>query len=436
LTELPVQDLFGPAMWYRVALPELLPAVSKVLYLDIDTIVLDRLAPLWELDLHGHLLAAVTNVPMPWHVHRASELGLDPSHYFNSGVLLMNLDLMRRQDFATQLTDCVRTSADSLLWPDQDALNLMSAGRRLELHPRWNCMNSFRSNRSTAASLFGEDALDEALRAPAIRHFEGPGANKPWHLLHDRQEQRLYAQHRGATPWPTYRPEGARYQPDRDNVHSSGRPDSMGYMLSELPARLEALAAEVNRSHPQRVLDYGCAEVPYRHIFADSVEYLAADLPGNPQATITLNPDGSLPLADDSVDAVLSTQVLEHVSHPGLYLRECRRVLRSGGHLLLSTHGFMLYHPDPVDLWRWTSAGLREQVTQAGFQITRLEGIMGPTASGLQLFQDGLLLRLPARLRPAFVFLVQRLIALVDRHEPAERRDQNALVFAVVAEKR
>jgi hypothetical protein len=95
----------------------------------------------------------------------------------------------------------------------------------------------------------------------------------------------------------------------------------------------------------------------------------------------------------------------------------------------------MVYHPDPVDLWRWTSAGLREQVRRAGFQITRFEGIMGLTASGLQLFQDGLLPRVPARLRPAFVFGVQRLIALADRHEPADRRDQNALVFALVAEK-
>jgi hypothetical protein len=60
---------------------------------------------------------------------------------------------------------------------------------------------------------------------------------------------------------------------------------------------------------------------------------------------------------------------------------------------------------------------------------------MGLTASGLQLFQDGLLPRVPARLRPAFVFGVQRLIALADRHEPADRRDQNALVFALVAEK-
>lgn len=226
-----------------------------------------------------------------------------------------------------------------------------------------------------------------------------------------------------------------RFQANRGDVRVFRRSHPLGYIVRQLPLRLEALARELQCSPGASVLDYGCAELPYRHFFAESVEYLAADLPGNPHATLAINPDGTVPVPDASVDAVLSTQVLEHVEDPRLYLTECHRVLRPGGRMLLSTHGFMPYHPDPVDLWRWTSAGLREEVSRAGLDVVRFEGIMGLTATGLHFLQEGLFTRIPARLQPLFAFVMQSLVAFADRREPARSRERNALVFAVVAEK-
>jgi SAM-dependent methyltransferase len=207
----------------------------------------------------------------------------------------------------------------------------------------------------------------------------------------------------------------------------------LAYIIRELPAGLERIARDLPRPPGMRVLDYGSAEAPYRRLFPDDADYLAADLPGNPVATVEIAPDGSVPVEDESVDVVLSTQVLEHVTSPALYLAECRRVLRPGGRLLLSTHGLMVYHPDPDDYWRWTCAGLERAVGDAGFEVERLEGIMGLGASGLQLFQDSLYWRLPRPVRAPFALVLQSLIALVDRFEDAERRRQNALVFALVA---
>jgi len=225
------------------------------------------------------------------------------------------------------------------------------------------------------------------------------------------------------------------FEPNRGDVRALRRSHPLAYIIRELPDRLEALSRDLHCPSEGRVLDYGCADTPYRHFFPASVDYLAADLSGNPDATVVLNSDGTVPVADESVDVVLSTQVLEHAADPALYLSECQRVLHPGGRMLLSTHGFMVYHPDPVDLWRWTSAGLREVVERAGLTVVRFEGIMGLRASGLQLFQDGLLYQLPRRLRPAFAYVMQRAIAFVDRHEAPQSRDTNALVFALVAEK-
>ncbi len=207
----------------------------------------------------------------------------------------------------------------------------------------------------------------------------------------------------------------------------------LAYIVRALPAALERLTPDLGVPDNGRVLDYGCAEVPYRRFFPAGADYVTADLPGNPQASVELRADGSVPCEDESFDAVLSTQVLEHVDDPGLHLSECHRVLRPGGRLLLSTHGMMLYHPDPVDYWRWTCAGLRRIVEDAGFEITRFEGIMGLTATGLQFTQDSLLGRLPRFLRPALCLFMQALVAFADRFESSESRELNALVFAVVA---
>lgn len=199
---LPTKDFTRKATWYRIFLPELLPEVERLLYLDVDLIVVDSLTPLWSLDLTGSWVGAVTNVFQPNHVHRPAALGLAGPHvYFNAGVLLMNLDEMRRDRRTDALLEFGVSNAERLEWRDQDALNVVLGDRRLELHPRWNCMNSFFLFPRNARVL-GRRALRQALRDPAIRHFEGPDALKPWHPQCEQKLRELYAEHRRGTPWP------------------------------------------------------------------------------------------------------------------------------------------------------------------------------------------------------------------------------------------
>lgn len=203
---LPTRDFTRKATWYRIFLPELLPDVARILHLDSDLIVVRSVAPLWELDLGEHLVAAVTNVLEPEYVDHPATLGIeDPHSYFNAGVLLMNLDAMRRDGSSRALLDHGRRHQP--MWRDQDALNVVLGGRRLELHPRWNAMNIFRFT-DWASAVFGSERLAEARRDPAIRHFEGPGDNKPWHLMCARDDRELYMRHRRRTPWPLVRREG------------------------------------------------------------------------------------------------------------------------------------------------------------------------------------------------------------------------------------
>jgi SAM-dependent methyltransferase len=227
-----------------------------------------------------------------------------------------------------------------------------------------------------------------------------------------------------------------RYVDQRPSDIRAARPwHRYAHHIRELPARLEALSGDLRLAPGDRLLDYGCAELPYRHFFGVDIEFVGADLPGNPHAALELESDGTVPAESGSFDAVMSTQVLEHVADPALYLSEAHRVLRPGGRMLLSTHGVFVYHPDPVDLWRWTGEGLQRIVREAGFEVVRFEGIIGLLPTGLQLVQDALYWKLPRPLRPLFALVMQTLVTLTDRlHQPASRA-MNAQVFALVAQK-
>ena len=202
---LPTSEHVSAPMWFRIDLPELLSGVDRVLYLDGDTLAMDSLESLWETDLGDHLVAAVTNLFMRDEVTRSrpAAVGVPVEKYFNSGVLLMNLERMRRERTTDELRER-GLAAGELLFPDQDVLNAVMAERRLWLHPRWNAMNSILTF-DHAGEAFSDAEVAEARERPGIRHFEGPGRTKPWHRDCDFPHRELYFEHRRATPWPHVR---------------------------------------------------------------------------------------------------------------------------------------------------------------------------------------------------------------------------------------
>jgi SAM-dependent methyltransferase len=226
----------------------------------------------------------------------------------------------------------------------------------------------------------------------------------------------------------------ARARGDRLNVKRHSR---IYASLVELRSAMETIAdRDLPAGRPLTLVDYGCGNMPYRPLFeAKGVKYLGADLPGNEMAETLITPDGRVDLPDGCCEIVLSTQVLEHALDPRAYLAECRRLLRPGGRVVVSTHGYWWYHPDPTDFWRWTGDGLRRQVEQAGFDLVRSRGIIGLAGAGLQLFQDAVYTRLWSPARAPFALVMQSLVRLFDRLHSDRQRTQDALILIVIAEK-
>lgn len=177
----PVSERFPANAWYRIRLPELLPDVDRVLYIDVDTLITANLRELWSTDLRGSPLGAITQYLYPAMMPRIeAELRLpDVASYFNSGVLLFDLDCWRAQGLKDQIAEYAQTHRHQLVWPDQDALNGVLHARRYRLHPRWNAMTGI-WELPLRQLPYPRDQVRQARRDPAIVHFIGPF--KPWHF--------------------------------------------------------------------------------------------------------------------------------------------------------------------------------------------------------------------------------------------------------------
>jgi glycosyltransferase involved in cell wall biosynthesis/SAM-dependent methyltransferase len=196
------------------------------------------------------------------------------------------------------------------------------------------------------------------------------------------------------------------------------------------------------------LVDYGCGAKPYRSFFNKVKKYIGVDWSPDGPDDLLLPPDGRLPMPDETADVVLSSQVLEHVPDVELHLKECLRVLKPGGLLILSTHGTWPYHTGAGadDYWRWTPPGLRREIEQAGFKATRVDGVC---RGFLCLVQQGLVrfdpfnpknaIRNPLgrALRTWFVFAVNLTCVILKRFFPKaiEAGDNIPIAVVVCAEK-
>ena len=193
-------ERFHEAAWYKVLLPELLPRLERVLYIDADTIVTDTLWPLWGTDLQGRLYGAVTNPLYPYMRNwPKQDLGLDdPRDYINTGVLLLDLERWRAENTIGALREYAAAHPLNSC-PEQDAMSALIPRRRVHLHPRWNAQ-------STVFELppqrlpFTPQEVAEARARPAVIHYIGPF--KPWHYLCKHPLRGLYFEHLRRTPWP------------------------------------------------------------------------------------------------------------------------------------------------------------------------------------------------------------------------------------------
>ncbi|HKO04886.1 MAG TPA: class I SAM-dependent methyltransferase [Candidatus Acidoferrales bacterium] len=131
------------------------------------------------------------------------------------------------------------------------------------------------------------------------------------------------------------------------------------------------------------VADIGCGAKPYQRYFPDAAAYVGVDLPAGRSANkLEKRADvyadlQRLPIADESFDVVLCTQVLEHVPEPERVLSEAHRILRAGGMAVLSVPFMAAEHEEPHDYLRFTSYGITDLLQRAGFEAVSVKKQFG-----------------------------------------------------------
>lgn len=175
----PVSRQYPKEMYYRLLASRLLPdTLDRVLYLDPDILVLNPLRPLWETDLEGNLFAAAAHTGKTELANDVNRLRLGVEHdYYNSGVLLMDLELGREEIIPEEIFRYVEEHRMELVLPDQDLLNAMFGERIFPLDDAvWNYDARNYNNYVMRSS--GKYNVKWVMENTAILHFCGKA--KPW----------------------------------------------------------------------------------------------------------------------------------------------------------------------------------------------------------------------------------------------------------------
>lgn len=175
----PVTKQYPREMYYRLLAPHLLPRdLTRILYLDPDTLIINPLRPLWELDMQDMLFAAAAHTGKTELANNINRARLGTSHnYYNSGVLLMDLSMGRDRIIPQDIFSYTEKHARELLLPDQDILNVLYGKQILELDDYiWNYDARNYNNYLLRSS--GTADLDWVMEHTAILHFCGKA--KPW----------------------------------------------------------------------------------------------------------------------------------------------------------------------------------------------------------------------------------------------------------------
>jgi SAM-dependent methyltransferase len=213
------------------------------------------------------------------------------------------------------------------------------------------------------------------------------------------------------------------------------------------------LLAQAQRELPPgaRLLDAGSGEGQYRHTF-EHTRYTGVDLAVGDRtwdySGLDTQADLSrLPFADDSFDAAVCFQVLEHVNEPAQVIAEIGRTLRPGGRFYLSAPMAWHQHQKPHDFFRYTSYGFTHLIEKAGMRVVEMRpwgGYFWFLSFNFQMMHDRLfprgdddlayLLKLPLILPVYLVFflLLPLLLFYLDR---LDRVKDHTLGWACIAEK-
>lgn len=178
-------------MYFRLLCGNILPAsLHKIIYLDPDILIINSIAQLWNLDLKGNMFAASVHEGLTDIMSSINNIRLGTKYgYFNSGIMVMDLDKMRKMVKLRDISAVINKHHDALILPDQDILNYLYGKYILKIpETRWNY--DARAYSIYLVKSSGKYNLEWVMKNTSILHF--CGKPKPWQDKNNIRFKALY----------------------------------------------------------------------------------------------------------------------------------------------------------------------------------------------------------------------------------------------------
>ncbi|WP_041138610.1 glycosyltransferase family 8 protein [Beduini massiliensis] len=196
---------WNPVILARLLIASLLPEeVNRILYLDGDTIIRGNLAGLWNTSMGSCVIGACVEPTVD--IKRKIQLGLENAPYFNSGVLLINLNQWRKTNAGERIINFYKAGQGRLFAPDQDAINGALKNEIFILSPKYNFSNTFlyypyrTIKRMMGKNIYiSEACYQESKCDPCIIHYLGE--ERPWRKGNSHKYKNDFIYYLNLTPW-------------------------------------------------------------------------------------------------------------------------------------------------------------------------------------------------------------------------------------------
>lgn len=187
------------AAYNRILIPLVLSNhINKCLYLDADIIVKDSLLELYNTNITNYAAGVIIDQSVH-DIRHYNRLGYSmESGYFNSGVILYNLNFWREHNLVHETLSYIRDAKTILRFHDQDALNFVLREKKVFLPLKYNVQFSFFYKNPLIAKALWNEMIESCLFPTIIHYTNYP---KPWQkgCTHPYRSEYIYYQN--FTPW-------------------------------------------------------------------------------------------------------------------------------------------------------------------------------------------------------------------------------------------
>ena len=162
-----VAGTWNLSIYYRVIAPQVLYGkIDKILYMDVDICIVGNIKEIFEIPFYDNIALVVEDFALESKEVHTKNIGCSNFNYFNSGVMLININKFYENKILKKFIDIINFNSDNFLYYDQDALNILIGDKVKYIDKKYNYQE-----------------IDLNYNDVKVIHFAG--IRKPWFMFYN-----------------------------------------------------------------------------------------------------------------------------------------------------------------------------------------------------------------------------------------------------------